>query len=153
MKKKFFVVILLFSLSTNAQEIKLIQLDELTALINTPSKQLKVFNFWASWCGPCIQELPYFNALDKKNIAVYFISLDHPDDLEKAKKLISIKALTSTAYLLNESNTDKYMRAINDNWSGAIPATIFVDTRGNRHFFEQAFDESTLQKTVSKFIR
>ncbi|XOV92622.1 MAG: TlpA family protein disulfide reductase [Bacteroidota bacterium] len=133
------------------QEINLISLESLNGIINTPDNKLKVINFWASWCRPCILEIPYFEAVDKSQAKVYFVTVDHPEDMEKAMKMVERIQVKSPVFLLNERDTDKYIKSISIDWSGAIPATLFVDARGRRYFHEQAFDKPELDKFVKKY--
>lgn len=144
-------LILVTAASSRAQEIELISLNSLDQLIKTPDKKLKVINFWASWCRPCIMEMPHFEAIDKSKATVYFVTLDHPEDIEKARRMVQKNAIQSRVLLLNEKDADKYITAINKDWSGAIPATLFVDARGNKYFHEKAFDKPELENYVKKY--
>ena len=154
---RYFVKILLLSLmlvtaaSTQVQEIELISLNSLDQLIKSPDKKLKVINFWASWCRPCIVEMPYFEAIDRSKATVYFVTLDHPEDIEKARRMVQKNAIQSKVLLLNEKDADKYIMTIKEDWSGAIPATLFIDARGNKYFHEKAFDKPELENYVRKY--
>jgi len=142
---------LLIAVSTQAQDIELISLNSLNQLIKSPDKKLKVINFWASWCRPCIMEMPHFEAIDKSEATVYFVTLDHPEDIDKAKRMLEKNSIKSKALLLNEKDADKYIMAINEDWSGAIPATLFIDARGKKYFYERAFDKPELENYVKKY--
>lgn len=141
----------LFSLGASAQDIQLIKLDQLEQIIGSQSPELKVINFWASWCGPCVKELPYFNQLShQKGVKVYLVSLDFPQDLSKAKATLTRKGITAPAFLLDEKDANKYITQINDSWSGAIPATLFVTGQGEKKFYESEFEEQQLQDVVTQ---
>lgn len=148
------LVVIFFLLSwapSQAQSIQLIQLSELTTLMNQTTDQLRVFNFWASWCGPCVKEMPYFEALNQQeDVEVILVSLDFVSDKEKAEKLILKKEIQSKVYLLNEKDPDRYIPAINKNWTGAIPATLFVDSSGKKTFYEKAFDQQELTSIINQ---
>lgn len=152
MKSAILFGFVFFSIPVFAQqEIELIKLDKLNQLIEQKSDNLKVINFWASWCGPCVKEMPYFDFIDKnENVEVYLVSLDFPQDKLKAEKLLNKKGIQSTTYLLDEKNYDKYIESIYAEWSGAIPATLFIDSTGKKSFYEKAFEKHELEEIVNK---
>ncbi len=144
-------IILMTAVSSRAQDINLVSLESLNQLIEKPDNKLKVINFWASWCRPCIMEMPHFEAIDKTKATVYFVTLDHPQDIAKAQRMVEKNGIKSKVLLLNEKDADKYISAINEDWSGAIPATLFVDARGRKYFHEKAFDKPELENFVKKY--
>ena len=114
-----------------------------------------VINFWATWCAPCIKELPYFEQLHKDNpkVKVILVSLDSRKDLEK--KLIPFvakKQLTAEVILLSDKDYNAWLDKIDDSWSGAIPATLIIS--GKRKLFaEREFENFTeLNNYVNAFI-
>lgn len=114
-----------------------------------------VVNFWATWCAPCIKELPYFEQLHKDNpkVKVILVSLDSRKDLEK--KLIPFvakKQLTAEVILLSDKDYNAWLNKIDDSWSGAIPATLIIS--GKRKLFaEREFENFTeLNNYVNAFI-
>ena len=71
--------------------IDVISFEQLKSRIDEPSKKIKVINFWATWCKPCIEEMPYFENVAeayKDEVELHFISLDFVEDLENVKMLI-----------------------------------------------------------------
>src|ERR1043166_5834087 len=90
---------------------------------------LYIVNFWATWCKPCIKELPSFDSLHVecagKKRKVLLVSLDFREDLEK--KLIPFlgnKKISAECVLLDETNGNDFINRIHKDWSGAIPATL-----------------------------
>lgn len=153
MKAFFLMITLCAALSGTAiaQDVTTIKLDQLNELIDETPDKLRVINFWASWCGPCIKEMPHFDKLHtSKQAEVYFISLDFPRQLPKVKNLVSKKDLKAPTYLLDEKDADQYIQSIDEKWSGAIPATLFITPSGERYFYESAFTEDELMETVKK---
>ncbi|WP_258103041.1 TlpA disulfide reductase family protein [Marinoscillum sp. MHG1-6] len=141
------VLILLLSLQLKAQSIVPIKLDELSELSKPNATNLSVINFWASWCGPCVKELPYFDNLSKKpNVDVYLVSVDFIQDKAKAEMLLQKKNIKSQSYLLDEKN---FVEQIDKTWSGAIPATLIVASNGSRYFYEKSFSEAELEELVN----
>jgi len=140
------------SLNINAQKtVDLINTKELATLINTSNSKLTIFNFWATWCGPCIKEIPYFEkATDSfDQITLYFISVDLIDQHGKVIELIKKKDISSKTFLLNEKDPDNFIRMINEKWSGSIPATLIVKENSEKFFFEKSFKEEELLETIT----
>ncbi len=93
-----------------------------------------VVNFWATWCIPCIQELPEFNLLQtryaEKGVVVLAVSVDEPDLLEKrVQPFFAEKAPDLTSYLSTEDSSD-FIGAFEPEWLGALPTTIFFGRDG-----------------------
>lgn len=115
-----------------------------------------VVNFWATWCGPCVKELPYFEKIKEeyksKNVEVLLVSLDFPKQVEKRLiPFINKHKIQSEVVLLDDVNEDYWIKDISEKWSGALPATIIYNTN-NRKFYEQSFDYETLAKEVNTFL-
>ena len=136
-------------------QAKIVKLPELQKVINDPSDQVKVINFWATWCGPCIKELPLFEKLNKerKDVAVTLVSMDMDLDPnpEKVNKFVTRKKLASSVLILDEQNPNTYIDKIATEWSGALPATLVVNTKtGKRKFVEKELHEGDLEKLLDE---
>ena len=159
MKKFLSGVLILFTCSTvgNAQEsAEIIKFNKLDELIKEKGDQIKVINFWATWCGPCIKELPYFEAARKAygdRISVNLISLDFADQITKVNKFVERKGIASTVYLLDEIDYNSWIDRVDKSWSGAIPATLVINEKtGERKFVESELTEDELNGLIKQFI-
>lgn len=159
MKLLFSFVIGLFTLIpifSSAQTVKSVKYEELEKIIRSEEgSAVKVINFWATWCKPCIEELPYFEKLKEtyngKDVQVLLVSLDFSADKASAYK--DKKNIQSEVVFLDETDHNKWIDKISPQWSGAIPATLIVDTRtGKEQFFERKFEENELFLTIEKFV-
>ncbi len=143
--------------SATAQDIKVIKFKELEQLRQLPGDTLYVVNFWATWCKPCIKEMPYFEAANKKYknqpVRVILVSMDAAEDLEKrVKPFIKKRALQSKLLLLDEVDGNTWIDKIEPKWSGAIPATFFFNnSRKQYHFVERELSEQELQKFINTY--
>jgi thiol-disulfide isomerase/thioredoxin len=114
-----------------------------------------VINFWATWCAPCIKELPYFEKLNSENesVKVILVSLDSKKDLDK--KLIPFikkRKLASKVMLLADKDYNSWLSKVDENWSGAIPATLILHGK-KRQFAEREFENfDELNQYVNSFI-
>lgn len=137
------------SSSLYSQEVKTVNFNDLEQLVEQSTSPVTIVNFWATWCAPCIKELPHFDLLDKQQeVKVFFVSLDFPQELSKVRSLVIKKGIQAEVLWLDETDYDTYMRKVSETWSGAIPATLIVDSNKKRYFFEQAFTEEELNETV-----
>lgn len=150
----FTLAIFLITFISFSQEVKIISDSQLETQLKTSKAELTVVNFWATWCAPCIKELPYFEAINKQEgIQVILVSMDYPEEHEKVAKFVKKKELQSPVYQLNVKDYDAFMRKISDNWSGAIPATLFLKKNGDQYFHERAFTEATLNSTIANYLK
>jgi thiol-disulfide isomerase/thioredoxin len=114
-----------------------------------------VINFWATWCAPCIKELPYFEKLhtDNPKVKVILVSLDSRKDLEKKLvPFVNRKKITTQVVLLSDKDYNAWLDKIDSSWSGAIPATLILN--GKRKLFAEREFESfpELNDYVNAFI-
>ncbi|WP_316797549.1 TlpA disulfide reductase family protein [Pedobacter agri] len=148
----FFIICLsLIIYSVNAQ-VKLLTLDDLERRIANGRDTTYVINFWATWCSPCVAELPNFEKLRlanlKKPVKVFLVSLDFKSKLQKGVIPFVLKNnIKAEVFLLNEPDQQQYIERIDKKWSGAIPATLFVNKKVRR-FYEKEFTEKELANTL-----
>lgn len=136
--------------------VKTYNFKELEPLLEKKDDKIYIINFWATWCAPCVKELPYFEKINKdyasENVEVLLVSLDFPKQVEKKLiPFINKKKLQSEVVFLNDVNEDVWIKAIDENWSGAIPATIIYN-KNKRKFYEQSFDYITLENELKTFL-
>jgi thiol-disulfide isomerase/thioredoxin len=148
------LVFIATSLAASAQA-KMIKLPDLQKIINDPGDQVKVINFWATWCAPCVKEMPLFErlSLDRKDVSVILVSMDMDLDPnpDKVNKFVTRKKLTSSVVILDETNPNSYIDKIEKDWSGALPATIVVNSKtGKRVFIEHELHPGELEKIIEE---
>lgn len=149
------ICILLLAIPGSAQKAKMIRLAELQQLIATPTAEIKVINFWATWCVPCIKELPLIEKLqqERKDVKVSLISMDMDldPDPEKVYRFVDRKKIQSEVLILNERDPNEWIDKIEKKWSGALPATLVINTKnGKRKFVEKELHEGELEKLIAE---
>ncbi|MGB0524714.1 MAG: TlpA disulfide reductase family protein [Flammeovirgaceae bacterium] len=168
--KNFLVVALLFFIATSfdytgneatteGQEIKAVKFKEIQRLMDDDSGDLQVINFWATWCGPCVKEMPSFEkAREKyaaKGVKFTLVSLDFKEDLEnKVIPFVNRKKIKSDVILLDNVKYDTWIGKVDDDWEGEIPVTLFVNKKkGIRYFVKAAMEFEELDATIARYLK
>jgi thiol-disulfide isomerase/thioredoxin len=153
-KKIVFITLIFFLLynKTNAQHIQIVKFDGLKQRIFNQSDTTYVVNFFASWCAPCLKEIPAFlqliDSTQNTKTKVLFVSVDFKTDAEKNLEPILNKYHLPPIYLLDEPNGNVWINDIDNNWSGAIPATLIVKKNRKRKFIVTSLTYPKLIKLI-----
>lgn len=129
------------------KNIELVTMDELASILNNTGDELIVCNFWATWCKPCVEEMPFFDKLQDEfkedDVRVIFVSIDDIKEAEKVKTFVRQKQIRSQVMQLNEDNSKlkNWFSKVQGGWEGDIPATLFVRTDGDiKTFYTRSFE-------------
>lgn len=152
MKKISFSIalILYFLLTGKAQEIQLVKIEDLKKIYNRPNDTTYVINFFATWCGPCMMEIPVLNQFQSdhstEKIQLILVSLDNAKTMKKLPPLIKKMKIQAPVFLLNESSDYSWLPYIDQRWQGSIPATMVVNSKKNiKAFFETPLEKGQLE--------
>lgn len=148
----FFILLLLSPAIAPAQAIEKWKIGALEEYIKRSDKPL-IINFWATFCKPCVEEIPYFQKLvkkyDKEGIKLLLVSLDMQEAYPKIKDFAAKHKLIAPIVFLSETNADIFCPRVDESWSGAIPASLFVNNQtGYRKFFEEQIPENKLEQEI-----
>ena len=133
------------------------QFDDLAYIFNQQSDTTYIINFWATWCKPCVEELPYFETLTKKHkdkpVKVILVSLDFEKQLvKKLLPFIKKHQIQSEVLVLTDPDANTWVDKVEPKWSGAIPVTL-IYRQEQRAFYEEAFEDlAALEKVVEPFL-
>lgn len=149
------IILFIFSLQANAQPIQAYKATDLMQRVSDPDT-FYVVNFWATWCGPCIKELPQFAKLSAqlsgKPVKILLVSLDFKDAYpKKLAAFVAKKKLQHEVIWLNETNANEFIPKIDDRWQGSIPATmLYYKKMEYNNFFEGTITAPQLQLLIEK---
>ena len=151
---------LIFSLACTSptnERVEIIKIEGLQSLIKEKDHQLHIINFWATWCKPCVKELPQFIELAKSNpeISISLVSLDYVQDLEtKVQPFLEKKDIDLRVLLFDELDYNLWIDMVEPSWSGAIPATLIIEpATGHRIFLEKELENNELVETIDRFTK
>ena len=161
MMKKLFshlLFVLCISINGQAQTITKWKLNDLQTYLKNV-KQPTIINFWATFCKPCVKEIPYFQELVKKykakGVQLILVSLDLKEAYpNKIKSFAAQRKFTAPLYYLDETNADLFCPVVDPSWSGAIPGSLFVDNKKNYHkFFEEELSKEKFEAELKAMLK
>ncbi len=140
----------------NRLEFYVVDFKGFETYLKKQDDKVYVINFWATWCAPCVKELPFFEKIKKeysdKNIEVILVSIDFPHVYKsKLQPFIEKYNLKSKVVVLDDVDGNAWISKVNKDWSGSIPATIIYKNK-NSKFFEKSFTYEELEKEVKQFF-
>lgn len=141
------------------QSVKNIRTADLERMLKTQDDKLYIVNFWATWCAPCVRELPYFEKLSKvydpAKVRFILISLDFPGEADK--KLIPFLKTNKISLgvdLMQDLDYNAWIATVDPGWYGNLPATLlFNNPRKIRIFHSGEIDESGLRKMIDENLK
>lgn len=152
--KNLLVVLVLFSFTkmARAQEVPVVKFDTVQKILENKESEIVIINFWATWCAPCVAELPVFDKYFSEkpaNTAMYLINLDFVDKISRVKSFIKRKNLQPPVLLLDETDYNTWIDKVDSSWEGAIPATLVLNTKtGKRKFVGKELTDDDLQQII-----
>ncbi|MBE9490544.1 MAG: redoxin family protein [Bacteroidetes bacterium] len=137
-------------------ELEIYDFAGLEKFLNIEDNKTHVVNFWATWCAPCVKEMPYFEKLNAnykdKNVEVLLVSLDFPFQYDKKlKPYIKEHKLQSKVVALDDPDMNSWMSKVDEEWSGGIPITIIYN-KNKRQFYERSFTYKELEDELKQFL-
>lgn len=164
MKAWSFIIFSLFSYNSIAQAtitdyVKVYDTFEaFSEVLNRSGEKTYIVNFWATWCKPCIAELPFFNKLaeeyNNEEVEIILVSLDSKEGIKKSLiPFLEKNNIRSEVVLLADKRTNEWIDKVDESWSGTIPATLIYDQESYQ-FLEHEFESyKELKSLFEQFIK
>jgi thiol-disulfide isomerase/thioredoxin len=156
MKYLILLPVLLFLWSPlSGQNAEQIRLKDLQKVLSTSTDRIQVFNFWATWCAPCVKEIPLFEKLNQENnsVDVTLVSMDFDLDPnpDKVNRFVARKNIQSKVLILMETDPNSWIDKVDKEWTGALPATLIINTKsGKRKLVQKELHEGDLEKLIEE---
>jgi thiol-disulfide isomerase/thioredoxin len=154
--RKIVLVCFLLSLGVSAWAQRSLSLAELKKEMDAQDDTLRVVNLWATWCKPCVEELPHFIAVGKElaeqGKRVKFLLVAVEDRLEKVQKFAQNQK--GNFYVLTEKDANVWIPQIDAKWEGEIPATLLISVSQNiRAFQAKSFTKTELEAFILSHLK
>lgn len=143
--------------SLPAQKIEKIGIPELEKILASPADELHVINFWATWCPPCVTELPYFEKLSQeykdKGVRFILISLDFPSQIEtNLIPFLNKNKITADVRVMTNLDYNSWIEKVDESWQGNIPVTLFFNnSKKIKYFHPSEVTEKELRDLITKY--
>ncbi|MFT6815857.1 MAG: thiol-disulfide isomerase/thioredoxin [Sphingobacteriales bacterium] len=152
----FILALTFISCTAEKKQGQLISLTQLEEIIAQDKEEVLIINFWATWCKPCIAEMPEFEKInnDYDKVRVLFVSIDFPEEVEsRVLPFLEKKQLKSEVVILDESDQNLFINTIEDSWSGAIPASLILQNKKKfRTFHEGQLTYEELESIIKPIL-
>lgn len=129
MLKYFIILLLVLAAFYTKAQVKLLSFSQLESRMTNGKDTTYVVNFWATWCAPCVEELPAFEKLNSENgqkpLKVILMSVDLKNKLKsEVVPFVAKNKIKAEVYVVNEPDQQKFKAQVNESWSGALPSTL-----------------------------
>lgn len=158
--KYLFVFIILLNLSCKSEKkddviLEVLDFKRFAPYLELEDSKTYVVNFWATWCAPCVKELPHFEQLQAKykdSVEVILVSLDFPHQYEtKLIPFIQKHDLKSKIVVLDDPDMNSWIPKVDPQWDGAIPVTLIYNA-SKRLFYSGTFNYQELEAELKTFL-
>ena len=130
--------------------------DAYAHLLNKKNDTTYVINFWATWCAPCVKEMPAFVKLQEtyedQKLKIILTSMDFGRNVDqRVNAFIEKHNISSKVVILDDPDSNSWIGKVNPKWTGGIPATLIYNKK-KRLFFEREFSFQEINDIIkSKF--
>ena len=145
--------------ATNAQQARVVKFENLAKMMSQKNDTTYIFNFFATWCVPCVKEFPAFQRFSAryagKKVKLIFVSLDFKKDFQKRLlPFLKKNHVKNEAVLLNAPDYNSWIDRVDSTWDGNLPATLVINNGKHIHeIFARDFTYASLEKAMKPFLR
>lgn len=148
------LILTISSLVLSAQKLQELDGDGVALLSSISNDTTYVINFWATWCSPCVKEIPIFEKLHKESVdsklKVILISLDFPRQIDsRVIPFLKEKGVSAEVRIMTDLDYNAWIDRVDPAWTGAIPATLIYQ-KDQRVFLEKELTYDELKTHIKQ---
>ncbi|HWE35184.1 MAG TPA: redoxin domain-containing protein [Isosphaeraceae bacterium] len=143
----------------DAEPVKLESIDDdgVAKLVKNDTKDLLLVNLWATWCGPCVAELPELVTMNRmyrgRHFKLVTLSMDDPEKHDDALKVLRDAHASGTNYLVHTKDRDHFADVLDKEWPGPIPYTLLIAPGGKVLYRKAgAIDPLEVRRAVVSYL-
>jgi thiol-disulfide isomerase/thioredoxin len=136
----------------------MVKFDELSKMMSQKNDTTYIFNFFATWCQPCVKEFPAFQRFSErytgKKMRLIFVSLDFKKDFrERLLPFLKKNHVKNEVVLLDETDGNTWIDRVDSAWDGNLPATLVINNGKHIHqIFAKDFTYASLDAAMKPFL-
>lgn len=151
------LMIMIYQGKARAQQLKFINDSDLQQIIKNPDNKLFVISFWASWCPPCVREMPVFQEVafsyNATEVKFIMVSMDFPDKMDsQLLPFLRNNDINLEVNLMMDTDYLNWSDKVDPSFLGNIPATLFINNAKKiRYFHTGELAETELRSLIDKY--
>lgn len=151
-------MILVAALPAFSQPATIVKFPELAARMSRQTDTTYIFNFFATWCEPCVHEFPNFQQFAKvhssQKVKIVFVSLDFKKEFSKHLiPFLKKHRVREDVMLLDETDYNSWIDKVDSSWNGDLPATLILNnSKGMRKLISKECSEAELESSIKPFL-
>lgn len=146
-------ILFLIVLNVSGQRVERMKFGQMQQRIHDTRDSLLVLNFWATWCKPCVEELPYFDSAALRHpdlpLKMVLVNLDFNSRVASlVEPFVSKQRIRSAVWHVDDTDANSWINQLDSAWSGAIPATALFWSGRKLVFHEGPLKQDELDRMI-----